>query len=73
MLFSQTTRFTGALPEPFVSQYRELILLISKRETVILLISCLQSRQFNNEDKEKASERGWSDMEEESHYEALFG
>lgn len=71
MLFSQTTRFTGALPEPFVSQNRELILLISKGETVILLISCLQSRQFNNEDK--ASERGWSDMEEESHYEALFG
>ncbi len=44
-------------------QNKELILLISKKEIVKLLSSCLQSYQFNNRDKEKESERGLRDME----------
>lgn len=65
LLYSQTARLAVVfiLVEPFVPQNKELILLISKREIVILLISCLQSYQFNNGDKEKDSERGLRDME----------
>lgn len=63
--YSQTARLAVIfiLVEPFVPQNKELILLITKREIVILLISCLQSYQFNNGDKEKESERGLRDLE----------
>ena len=47
----------SVLVAPFVPQNNELILLISKRESVILLMRCLHSYPFCNGDEEKASER----------------